>query len=359
MYLKQIELKDFRNHASAKFKFCNGVNCIVGDNGEGKTNLLDAINFLSSGKSFLNVNDQQTISIDKEAYFIKGEIISNDTQLPIVCAFRAGDKKKVKFGSQEYKKLSEHLGNYPVLFVGPNDTDLIRGGSENRRKFIDLLISQVDQEYVQALIKYHHTLKQKAAYLKGLKEFNKRPDHALLDQYDTLLQENGSNVSKKRLKYIHIFLPYIKDIYASISSDKENPFIQFDDIYSNGFTHNTNREADLKLKRTVKGIHTNDFVFRLNDLELKKYGSQGQQKSFLISLKLGINGFFKENFSKTPGILLDDIFDKLDEQRIDKLLQVIDSDKFGQIFITDARPERTIQLTKDIKKDLNIINLNG
>ena len=358
MILQSLELLNFKNYEKTRAEFCEHINCLVGLNGSGKTNVLDAIYYLSLTKSATNSSDTQNIR-DEQSYFVINGQIQKKNEHKIHCSLKKGEKKKFTFDGSEYDKMSQHLGQVPVVLIAPNDDELIRDTSETRRKYFDSIISQIDSEYLQALIRYNHFLKQRNALLKSHAETRKL-DKTLLATYDAELIEGSMVISKKREDFVTEFEPHFEENYARIAQKKETVRIAysskvltktFKDDFAKGL------EKDVITQRTNLGIHRDDYAFMIGDHPVKKFGSQGQQKSFLVSLKFAQFTFMKEHLEITPILLLDDIFDKLDDGRIQRMLEIITSDQFQQIFITDAREERTMSLINNQFEPLKIFRI--
>lgn len=359
MILESISLTNFKNYEQAEISFCNEINYITGLNGSGKTNLLDAIHYLSMTRSAINSIDGQNIKNKEEFFVIQGNFIIKDKKQKVICSLKSGAKKKFRVNDTTYLKLSEHIGEFPLVLIAPNDYELIRNGSETRRKFFDSTISQTSKEYLRNLIEYTHYLKQRNALLKRFRETGKR-DMNLIGQYDYKLIKLGSKIFDKRKDFIEKYVSDFSKYYNFLSNDKENISINYtskasDSDFENLFKNSI--EKDILLERTNVGIHRDDYEFLINAKAVKKIGSQGQQKSFLVSLKLAQLDFLKTHFGFAPLLLLDDIFDKLDDERISKLIELISIEKFQQIFITDAREERIKTLPDKIKGTLKMIKI--
>ncbi|WP_420388321.1 DNA replication/repair protein RecF [Roseivirga sp.] len=361
MHLESIRLVQYKNYTKAQVDFSPQINCFLGDNGSGKTNLLDAVFYLSFTKSADQAQDLQCIKHDHDFFSIKGQFAQDGKKRVVLCANQVGKKKQIKLDDKPYKKASEHIGRFPAVLIAPNDTDVIRGTSEDRRKFFDAIISQVDQRYLNNLIAYNHALKQRNSLLKQFAE-DDRFDKDLLEPFTRKLIELGMLIYEVRKDFIEQFKPMLLKHYATLSSKKELVEI----VYESDFQGNIewafadSLKKDLILKRSNKGTHKDEFVFVMDDQPVKKFGSQGQQKSYLIALKLANFDFLKERLKVKPILLLDDIFDKLDDQRIEKLMAMVASEAFGQIFVTDARPERSISIFNKIKQEHRFFNVvNG
>ncbi len=348
MYLQKIKLLSYKSHFNAEFAFDLGLNCILGVNGSGKTNLLEAIHFLSNGKGFQLLNDSYLISEGESFFRIDGFFETNLGNSHVACVQKIHEAKILTVNEKKYDKLSEHIGKFPLVAVLPFDTDIIREGSEGRRKFFDQIFSQTDVEYLQHLMVYHHNLKQRNSLLKWFGE-TKQVQFDLLEPYQVQMALSGQIIFEKRKQFLQDFLPIFKRIYVELSKEKVGEEIDicykslleemnFEKIFEKYF------DSDLKFQRTQKGIHSEDYDFMIFDKLIKKIGSQGQQKTFALALKLAQFELLKLKLNMIPILLLDDIFDKLDEERIDNLLQMIENKRFGQVFITDARAERSHDL---------------
>ena len=350
MHLQSIRLANFKNYESVHLEFSPQVNCFLGANGSGKTNLLDAVYYLAITKSSEQSQDQLCIKHEESFFSIKGKVNFGERSEEVLCALELGKKKSIRLEGVPYKKASEHVGKMPVVLIAPNDTDVIRGASDERRKFFDAILSQTDSVYLSNLIAYNHALKQRNSLLKRFAEQNTF-DADLLEPYTLKLTELGSYIYKKRKEALNFFKPLLLSHYDNISDQGETVDVVYQSHFENDIADafSSSLQKDLALKRTNVGIHKDDFEFLMEKRPIKKFGSQGQQKSFLISLKLANYDFLKEQKGKEPILLLDDIFDKLDDKRISKLIEMVASDQFGQIFITDARPERSIGFFKELE----------
>ncbi|MCG8384159.1 MAG: DNA replication/repair protein RecF [Cytophagales bacterium] len=353
MHIEKLSLIGFKNYPQIELDFSNRINCFVGPNGAGKTNLLDAIHYLSMTKSAFNSVDSQNIRFGEGLFSIKGLFHKNEKTYEVICALRKGQKKIVKVSKKEHEKLSDHIGMFPVVLIAPDDTDLVRGSSETRRKFFDVILSQLDKKYLQHLIRYNHFLKQRNALLK---QFNQGLafDRDLLIPYNTQLLAPGDFLYQRRKEFVTHFLNDFQKNYAWLAEEAEEvDIIYASDCDSSSFQQQFDQalSKDIALERTTLGIHRDDYKFMIQGTPLKKFGSQGQQKTFLLALKLANYQEVKEHLQSEPILLLDDIFDKLDSNRIVRLMQKVAENAFGQIFITDAREERT----RSILKELNLV----
>lgn len=348
MQLQALQLINFKNYAEAKVSFSSKVNVLVGKNGSGKTNLLDAIYYLSLTKSAVSGADNHCTRHGEQFFFLKGEFIRSQRSTEVSASFQSG-KKTFKEGTVEYQKLSDHIGKFPVVLIAPDDTDLVKEGSEARRKFFDSIISQLDRHYLESLIQYNQALRQRNSLLKMFADTH-RVDAVALEAFDDLLARFGKVIFEKRRAFVTAYAPVFQRYYNFIVADEPADVIYNtelnDTTFSEGLTNS--RSKDLYLQRTTFGIHRDDYLFTLGGGDLKRLGSQGQQKSFIIALKLAHYEVVKSAKDCKPLLLLDDIFDKLDDFRIQKLLELIKNDELGQLFITDARPDRTAALLKQI-----------
>ncbi|MBL4642714.1 MAG: DNA replication and repair protein RecF [Flavobacteriaceae bacterium] len=359
MYLQKISLVNFKNIISQTFDFQEKINCFVGDNGVGKTNILDAIYYLSFTKSYFNPVALQNIRHGEEFFMIEGSYILENREEKIVCSLKKGQKKVLKRNDKAYSKFSEHIGQLPLVIISPTDRDLIVDGSETRRKFIDGVISQQDKEYLQSLIQYNKVISQRNALLKYFAA-NRTFDALNLKIYDDRLILLGTGIYAKRKSFLEKFTPIFNKKYQTISEDKESVdlvyksqlhIMSFEELLKN------NLEKDKILQYTSVGIHKDDLSFDIGEYPIKKFGSQGQQKSYLIALKLAQFQFIKEQSNVVPILLLDDVFDKLDEHRVSKIIELVNKDEFGQIFITDTHAERTENVIKQSNKPYQIFKL--
>ena len=386
MFLQKISLANFKSYEYENFEFSEQVNCIVGENGTGKTNLLDAIYFLALTKSSISNQDALSINHEEEYMMIEGEfknqtkfhqiskeeleinsnldsktLLSGVTSSLITISFQRGQKKAVLRDKKAYERISEHIGRFPVVMLSPNDTDIIRDGSEERRKFFDGVMAQLNTEYLENLLQYNRLLLQRNSLLKQFSERN-YIDDLLLDIYSDPLVEVSLKLFQARNQFITEFLPIFKKHYNTLSDAREEvEMIYESEAKAENFTQifRKNRQRDLAAQRTTIGSHKDDFVFEINGFTLRKFGSQGQQKSFVIALKLAQFEMLTKVKGFPPLLLLDDIFDKLDDRRIQQLITMMVDGTFSQVFITDARPERTRQLLGDLGVEVKYFEIGG
>ncbi len=327
----------------------------------GKTNLLDAIYYISFCKSFFNATDSQNIKHEEPFFAIQAWINKNNQLHEIYCGVKRGQKKIFKHNKKEYERLSEHIGLYPLVMISPSDIELIWDGSEVRRKFMDSIISQYDKEYLEKLITYNHVLQQRNALLKQFYE-NRSFDSMSLEIWDEQLIAYGETIIAARERFLNEFTPLFNKNYQFISSSTENVSLEYESslkgtIYKDVLA--SNLERDRTVQYTTTGPHRDDLDFRLSGNSLKKYGSQGQQKSYLLALKLAQFELIKQKKQTAPLLLLDDIYDKLDETRFKKLIELVSNDTFGQVFITDTHPQRIKTLFKEQKSEYIIYGIEN
>lgn len=359
MYLKNISLFNYKNFSEASFEFDGKIICFVGKNGIGKTNILDAIYHLSYGKSYFNPLAVQNIKHGEEFFVIDAEFIKNDRSEQFVCSLKKGQKKILKRNGKAYDKFSDHIGFIPLVIISPADRDLIIEGSETRRKFIDSIISQLDTTYLQQLIQYQKVMSQRNALLKYF-ALNHVFDNDTLSIYNEQLNEFGKYIFEKRKEFIAEFIPIFNKHHHAITGSQESVQLVYEShLFENNLLTllQENINKDRALHYTSTGIHKDDLSFEIDNHPIKKFGSQGQQKSFLIALKLAQFEFLKKQSGVKPILLFDDIFDKLDETRVAKIVEMVNSDTFGQLFISDTHPERTETIVKSTLQSYQIFNL--
>ncbi len=360
MHIKNIRLFNFKNYGEETAEFIPGLNCLVGNNGAGKTNLLDAIHYLSLTRSAFSGIDKEQIRHGEDAFLVQGTFVTeNKSQEVRVVYQRSGGKQVMREGTL-YERISEHIGKFPVVLITPDDTDLVREGSETRRKFFDAILSQADPSYLEDLIAYYKFLKQRNALLKLFGE-RRYFDRREIDIYTDSLVDLGERIHARRREFIARYVKIFREEYEWISEGKEAVSIEYRSEAGEGMKAlmEERLEKDRLLERTTAGIHRDDYRFLTNQHSLKKYGSQGQQKSFVIALKLTQFHYLSELRKDRPVLLLDDIFDKLDRHRIERLIARILEDDAGQVFITDARPERTRRLLEAWEDRIRYFEIEG
>jgi len=367
MTLDQLHLLFFKNYDEADLRLSPGINCFIGDNGSGKTNLLDAIHYLALTKSAFTALDAQSIKQEADFFVVKGKFAAPGLDRPetIQVSLRTGQKKTLTHDKQPYERLADHIGRYPAVLISPYDTDLIRQGSEERRRYFDSLQSQLNPEFLDLLIQYNGLLRQRNATLKqhsGGHGF----DTLYLQALDDQLAPLGESLSALRVSFLAEFTPVFQSHYQQLAEGREQVQLEYkSQLPGQNFRHLllANERKDLALQRSTIGPHRDDFVFLMDNLPIKSYGSQGQQKSYVIALKLAQfellanrrpapNADGQAAPGGKPLLLLDDIFDRLDDKRIARLLQLVADHTFGQVFLTDTNLERTDQALAGVDSDI-------
>ena len=358
MILKNISILNYKNIKSANVNLSSKINCFIGHNGMGKTNFLDAIYYLSFCRSAYNSIDSQVICHDENFFMIEGTYLTEKGDIEnIYCGMKRGTKKHFKRNKKEYKRLSEHIGLVPLVFVSPSDTSLIQGGSEERRRLMDVVISQYDRSYMEYLTNYNKALLQRNNLLKMEDE----PDPMLLDIWEQEMARNGEAIFYKRDAFIKDLLPEFQRIYQHISGNLETVKLQYVSHCQRGSLLEViqrDRFKDRAVGYSLHGVHRDELEMLIGDYQMKREGSQGQNKTFVLALKLAQFSFLKRTVSNTiPLLLLDDIFDKLDAQRVEAIVQLVSGDSFGQIFITDTNRDHLDQILHNMKGDYKIFSV--
>ncbi|MFW5793048.1 MAG: DNA replication/repair protein RecF [Bacteroidota bacterium] len=361
MFLQNLSIINFKNYNEANLEFSPKVNCFTGKNASGKTNLLDAIYYLSFCKSFSNPIDSQNIHHDFDFFVIRGNYKMNGKTDELHCGMKRNQNKIFKRNKKVYDRLSDHIGLYPLVLVHPGDVNLLLGGSEDRRKFVDGVISQYNKEYLHVLLHYKRALLQRNTLLKSFAE-KKFFDESSLEVWDEQLIEHGSYLYEQRKLFFDEFLPVFSEYYSFLTHAEENVSINYishlnDDSFENLLKDS--RQSDTYAQFTTKGIHKDNLEFIINNYPVKKFGSQGQQKSFIIALKLAQFAFTKRVKELNPIMLFDDIFDKLDEHRVTQLMKLVSENTFGQIFVTDTDAGRLEKIFSAIKTETKIFEVDN
>ena len=360
MYLKKIKLTNFKNYDTQTINFSEKVNCIVGLNGMGKTNLLDAIYYLCMCKSHFGVSDSYIKKHETTFFRLEGQFKKAKKQFKTVAKVIPKEKKAIELNDVAYTKLAEHIGQFPVVMITPFDAELALDGSEVRRKFLDNTLSQIDSEYLNALIQYNRLLKQRNATLKKFAE-TRRIDEGLLVIFDEQMEAPAQLIHQKRKAFSEQFIPIFQSFYKIISNDQETVNYTYRSHLNEGAflpLLKENRPKDLILQRSTVGIHKDDLVFKIEKFPLKKYASQGQMKSFILALKLAQYELLRKEKEIAPLLLLDDIFDKLDKQRVTHLLELLFAKNFGQIFFTDTHENRLSDILTKLDTDFKRFIIN-
>ena len=359
LFLDQLSIVNYRNLTGIDFSLDRNINCFVGNNGVGKTNALDAIYFLAMGKSYSNSITSQNISHQADFSMIEGVFDKSGKSLRIQCHFEREGKKTIKRNRKAYKKIADHVGLIPVVIISPTDRDLISEGSSVRRKFLDRTISQSNKVYLQNLLVYQRTLNQRNALLKHFASTNQF-DKDTLSVFNEKLVQFGQPIHQVRKEFVETFQPLFHDRYQFISGDKEVVSISYESKLDEK-TFETLLEESLQKDRILQytsiGPHKDDLRFQISDFPIKKFGSQGQQKTFLIALKLAQFDMIRNQMNVLPILLLDDIFDKLDDRRVMQIINLVNDDSFGQLFVTDTNKERTENMIKQTAQSYSMFSL--
>lgn len=359
LQLKDISLTQFKNYRSRSFEFTDRIVCICGNNGTGKTSLLDAIHYLCFTKSYFIRSDSNSVQQGQNGFRIEGDFFLNGKNEKAVCILRETGKKEFSVNNESYEKFSQHIGHYPCVIIAPDDAQLITGGSEERRKFLDALLSQLDAEYLKNLITYNKILQQRNALLRSFAETGTN-DFSLLDVLDDQLIDPCTHIFNKRKEFLINFLPLVRLLYHDIAKQQEDvSFLYETELLSASITEllKTARQRDCRAQRSTCGIHKDDIEISLGNLLFRNIASQGQRKSLLFAMKLAELEILKKEKGFTPLLLLDDVFEKLDEDRIANLLQKVCVENDGQVFITDTNRERVEQHLKSLARSYQLIEL--
>ncbi len=359
MILKRISILNYKNIQQAELEFSSKMNCFIGHNGVGKTNLLDAIYYLSFCKSSTNPIDSQVVCHGEEFFVVQGLYEQEDgSPEEVYCGMKRGRKKQFKRNKKEYQRLADHIGLVPLVIVSPADADLIAGGSEERRRFMDVVISQYDRTYLDALVRYNKALQQRNTLLKAEEE----PDPELLSVWEEVMAAVGDQIHACREAFILSFIPIFQRYYSFVSQDSEAVSINYISHAQRGPLIDIIRQSRAKdriVGYSLHGIHKDELEMKLGEFPIKREGSQGQNKTFLIALKLAQFDFLRRAGSRTtPILLLDDIFDKLDASRVEQIVKLVSGDDFGQIFITDTNRDHLDSILYSIDRSYKLFEVN-
>lgn len=359
MILKRISILNYKNLEQVELDFSAKLNCFFGQNGMGKTNLLDAVYFLSFCKSAGNPIDSQNIRHEQDFFVIQGFFEASDkTPEEIYCGMKRRSKKQFKRNKKEYSRLSDHIGFIPLVMVSPADSELIAGGSDERRRFMDLVISQYDKEYLDALIRYNKALAQRNTLLKS----DQPVEEELFLVWEEMMAQAGEVVFRKREAFISEFIPIFQSFYSYISQDKEQVGLTYESHARNASLLEVLKESrtrDKIMGYSLRGIHKDELNMLLGDFPIKREGSQGQNKTYLVALKLAQFDFLKRTGNTVPLLLLDDIFDKLDASRVEQIVKLVAGDNFGQIFITDTNREHLDRILYKVGSDYKMFRVEN
>lgn len=353
MILERLSILNYKNIEQAEINLSPKINCFLGSNGMGKTNLLDSIYYLSFCKSYINPIDSQNINHNADFAVLQGWYQLEGKLEEFFCSLRRKQKKQFKRNKKEYERLSDHIGLLPLVMVSPSDTDLISGGSDERRKFMDLFLSQFDKEYLYSLIRYNKALLQRNALLKA----DTIIDDTLLELWDDQLIAEGEIIFKKRKNFIKEFIPIFQKFYDFICLSNEKVELKYESHFSEGDFASLlkqRREKDKIIGYTTVGIHKDDLDMLMEGYSIKRVGSQGQNKTYVVALKLAQFDFLRKASSTTPILLLDDIFDKLDSSRVEQIITLVLDKDFGQIFITDTNRQHLDDILSRTASDYHL-----
>lgn len=357
MLIDNISVINYRNLSEVELAFSSKINCLIGSNGMGKTNLLDAVYYLSFCKSALGASDNSNIRHEAPFFMIKGKYVSGSgIECEISCGLKRGEKKQFRRDKKLYERLSDHIGTVPLVLVSPADNELIAGGSEERRRFMDVVISQYDNEYLAALIRYNRALQQRNALLRA----ERAPDGEILALVEEMMAVEAQTVYNGRCNFVEEIIPIFKEFHSHISGGDEDVSLRYRSHLAEGSLQQllqASRSEDFRVGYTTKGVHRDELVMQLDGYPIRKEGSQGQNKSYLVSLKLAQFDFLRRKGGETPLLLLDDIFDKLDSRRVEKIVQLVAGDKFGQIFITDVNREHIDSILECIEGEYKLFEV--
>ena len=371
MILKRLSILNYKNIGEAQLELSPKMNCFIGRNGMGKTNVLDAVYYLSFCRSANNPIDSQVIRHDEPFCMLEGEYVeeqgdgSEEATLVVSCGMKRGQKKHFKRNKKEYKRLSEHIGLIPLVVVSPADTLLIEGMSEERRRLMDMVIAQYDRSYIDALSRYNNALQQRNSLLRQAESSTSgfTPDETLMQLWEEQMAEAGEQLFRKRTAFVDELTPVFQEYYQHISGHQEQVGLQYVSHCQRGSLLDVirrDRHKDLAVGYSLHGVHRDDLEFTLDGHPMKREGSQGQNKTFVIALKLAQFDFLRRTASQTtPLLLLDDIFDKLDAQRVEQIVRLVSSDSFGQIFITDTNRDHLDQILTGSTLDYRIFHVEN
>jgi DNA replication and repair protein RecF len=354
MIIDRISILNFKNIEEVELTFSPKMNCLFGNNGMGKTNLLDALYYLSFTKNHTNLPDSQLIKHGEDFCILQGFYHDGDTPEDIYCGIKRKQHKIFKRNKKEYERLSEHIGLAPMVMISPADADLIHGGSEERRKFVDMVISQYDKNYLRTLIQYNKVLKQRNILLK---ENTAGSDDSLFEIFEEQMADYGAVIYQKRQEFVSVFLPVFQKYHQRICNENETIDLQYESqMKQDTFLQllSQSREKDKILGYSTAGIHKDDFLFLLDDFLIRKIGSQGQNKTYLIALKLAQFNLLAHKGASIPILLLDDVFDKLDSARVEQIIRLVAQTEFGQIFITDTNRKYLDEILAGMEHDYKL-----
>lgn len=360
MELKELHIVNFKNIGEASLAFSPGVNCFVGRNGAGKTNVLDAVYHLSMCKSFFGLPDGQHIRHGEAFFVLQGEYERDGETVEVYCGVKRGEKKIFKKNQKVYGRLSEHIGLLPLVMVSPEDGVLIDGGSEERRRLVDGIISQCDRDYLHRLIKYNKVLVQRNSLLKSAG--GRALDEGMLEVLDEQLAESGEVIMRRRREFLEEFREEFQSYYGELSSGREEVELVYKPSAEEGGLLAALRKAaerDRMLTYTSVGVHRDDLGLHIGGYPVRKIGSQGQKKTFLLALKLAQYVWLLRTGGVKPLLLLDDVFDKLDAERVRQIVRIVGGELFGQVFMTDTNREHLDDILRAQALDYRLFQVEG
>jgi DNA replication and repair protein RecF len=360
MYLKRLTLTNFKNYEMGELELSPKINCFVGNNGVGKTNILDAVHYLSLTKSFFNNIDSVSVRHNEDYFIIQGTFVRGNKEDLIYCAFQKQKQKLLKRNGKEYQKLSDHIGRYPVVMISPADSALITEGSEDRRRFMNKIISQYNPEYLDSVLRYSKALQQRNRQLKDFRSSGKF-ESEVLSIWDSQLVRYGTYIFNEREKLVNELVPVFQEYYSLISSGREEVRLIYRSHLKDGDFMESLANSVMKdriLEYTTVGIHKDDLMLEMDNYPVKSLGSQGQQKSYLVALKLAKFDFIKRKADFSPILLLDDIFDKFDAERVEQIIRLVGNSRFGQIFITDTHQSRLQEILSSHNTDFKLFRIS-
>lgn len=349
MVLNSISILNYKNITDAQLVFSPKVNCLIGNNGMGKTNILDAIFYLSFCKSYVNQSDSSVINHDADYMMLQGHYTRRDNEEDITLSLQRGKRKVIRRNGKEYERLSQHIGLLPLVMISPMDWDLIRGAGDERRRLMNQIISQGNKEYLDALIRYNKAVEQRNAMIR-----QELRDKLLYETLEAQMCEAAVLIHAERERWIKDFTPIFLRYYKTIAGEGESVQLSYlSHLNDDNLQHilDDNRERDFLLGYTSHGVHRDDIELQLNGHSMRKTGSQGQCKTYTIALRLAQFEFLKNNTTTTPILLLDDIFDKLDASRVESIINIVSDERFGQIFITDTNRTHLDEIIKNLSGD--------
>lgn len=350
MYLKNLSLSNFKNYSEIDITFTPRINCFVGDNGVGKTNILDAIHYLSLTKSYFVNIDSVNIRHGEDFFIIKGIFQKDEGEEEVMCGLHRGRRKTFKRNGKEYSRISDHIGRYPVVMISPADSSIITDGSEERRKFMNNVISQFNRNYLNDIIAYNKALKQRNRLLKDYVS-GTRFDRQMLEIWEEQMLKPGRTIYESRTDFVKEIIPLFQQYYDHISEKREDVSLKYKSPlskYTMKELFERNIDKDRILAYTTSGIHRDDLALEMDGLAIKELGSQGQQKSYLVALKLAKFEYIRNKGGLKPILLMDDVFDKFDEKRVGQIIKLVSENRFGQIFITDTHRDRMQSVLSEI-----------